>query len=241
MNGEYLYTFKNLLSALPQQREFTPGHQEMKMEITTEALLEEYELSNLAFVIVKALSYPEDKYTKPRIVGQNQYCRILRIARSKKYSVGILSDEFLRLLKEKKLDNIPFLSFTSAKLIKLPDELWRLTNLTSLLLSNNELTSLPTKIGQMTKLTSLQLSGNKLGNLPAEIGELTNLVSLNLHSNQLGSLPAEIGKLVKLTSLDLSENQLTSLPVEIENLKFLETLDLNGNPLDFPPEISKNK
>lgn len=57
------------------------------------------------------------------------------------------------------------------------------------LVSNNRLVSLPEELGRMTELTELDAACNQITHLPARLSELTSLRSLCLRQNQLVYLP----------------------------------------------------
>jgi Leucine-rich repeat (LRR) protein len=80
-------------------------------------------------------------------------------------------------------------------LTKLPDSLFRRTQLRELYLDGNQLITLPEAIGQLTGLEVLSLDGNQLVILPEAIGQCTKLRRLSLNNNQLTTLPEAIGKL----------------------------------------------
>ncbi len=97
-------------------------------------------------------------------------------------------------------------------------------------LSNQNLTKIPDSVFKQTNLQELDVSGNKLtGAIQAEIRHLQALRVLNASNNQMTGVPAEVGQLKNLEVLDLSNNQLTGLPYELGNLKNLKTLNLSGN------------
>ncbi|MFH1822100.1 MAG: leucine-rich repeat domain-containing protein [Patescibacteria group bacterium] len=96
--------------------------------------------------------------------------------------------------------------------------------------SNQNLEKIPENVFKQTNLEELNVSNNKLtGAIQAEIRHLQNLKVLNLSNNLMTGVPAEIGQLQKLEILDLSNNQLTGLPYELGNLKNLKTLYIFGN------------
>ncbi len=84
-------------------------------------------------------------------------------------------------------------------------------------LSHQKLIELPAEIGKLSNLEYLYLNNNQLTSLPSDIGSLSNLKELNLDDNKLTSLPAEIGNLNKLKYLTLDKNQIKNLPVETIN------------------------
>ncbi|MCX6739794.1 MAG: leucine-rich repeat domain-containing protein [Candidatus Parcubacteria bacterium] len=103
-------------------------------------------------------------------------------------------------------------------------------NANKLDLSNQNLTKVPDYVFKMTNLEELNISNNLLtGAIQSQIGQLKKLKILNASNNQMTGVPAEIGQLSNLQVLDLSNNQLTGLPNELGNLKNLQTLNISGN------------
>ncbi|RJR14294.1 hypothetical protein C4585_00515 [Candidatus Parcubacteria bacterium] len=97
-------------------------------------------------------------------------------------------------------------------------------------LSGQGLTKVPESVFKETNLEELNLSNNTLeGALQAEIRHLQRLKVLDISNNKFTGVPAEIGQLKDLEILDLSNNQLTGLPYELGNLSKLKVLDLSGN------------
>lgn len=97
-------------------------------------------------------------------------------------------------------------------------------------LSGQQLTKVPEDVFRQTNLEELDLSNNQLtGALPGEIRFLQNLKILKASDNLMTGVPAEIGQLKNLKILNLANNQLTGLPYELGNLKNLVTFDLSGN------------
>ncbi|KAI3758429.1 hypothetical protein L6452_05990 [Arctium lappa] len=130
---------------------------------------------------------------------------------------------------------------------RLPDDIFRLTELRSMILSTCMVSgSIPKSIGNMTSLVDLELSGNFLvGPVPREIGLLRNLQQLELYYNQLdGEIPEEIGNMTELTDIDMSVNKLTgSLPESVCRLPKLRVLQFYNNSLtgEIPRVLEDSK
>lgn len=122
------------------------------------------------------------------------------------------------------------LDLSGQQLKKVPDYVFKLTNLEELDISNNQITgNLPAEIGNLKSLKALNANNNLMTGIPAEIGQLPNLQIFNIDHNLLAGVPKEIGRAQSLQTLDLSNNQLTDLPSEIGSLKNLQTLNISGN------------
>lgn len=140
------------------------------------------------------------------------------------------------------LATIRTLTYSKQRLMKLPESIDKLYQLTDLDISNNHLTKLPESIGNLTQLTDLGISGNRLADLPESIGNLSKLTELNISSNNLKTLPESIGNLSELTVLKMSSNgnALTYLPESIGNLSKLTVLDISDNSLKTLPDSIGN-
>ena len=128
-------------------------------------------------------------------------------------------------------NQVQFLDLSDQNLIKIPDDIFQLTNLTQLGLGNNQISEIPPKLCQLNNLTQLDLWGNQISVIPPEIGQMTNLTTLGLASNQISVIPPEIGQMTNLTTLGLGNNQLSEIPPEIGNLINLTNLNLSQNKL----------
>jgi len=97
-------------------------------------------------------------------------------------------------------------------------------------LSGDRLTKVPDIIFKRTNIEILDISNNNLkGALQAEVRHMSSLRVLDMSENMFTGVPAEVGQLENLEVLDLSNNRITGLPYEIGNLKNLKTLDIRGN------------
>ncbi|KAG7700311.1 hypothetical protein KL930_000999 [Ogataea haglerorum] len=74
-------------------------------------------------------------------------------------------------------------------LVSLPDDIYKMKNLTHLSVFRNNLTSLPTAIGSLTKLRYLDLHLNNISLLTPEIWNLSSLEYFNISSNLLEFFP----------------------------------------------------
>lgn len=92
--------------------------------------------------------------------------------------------------------------------LKLPDELFDLTNLESLLLSSNGFEgTLSSKIGALTNLKVINVHQNNFsGEIPSEIGALANLEELALGENNFfGTLPKSLNDMPSMASISLDK------------------------------------
>src|SRR3989339_277756 len=97
-------------------------------------------------------------------------------------------------------------------------------------LSNQQLKKIPEYVFKQTNLEELDVANNQLtGAIQAEIRHLQNLKVLKANNNNMTGVPAEIGQLQNLEILDLSNNELTGLPYELGNLKKIKILNISGN------------
>eukprot|EP00536_Pseudo-nitzschia_multiseries_P012206 jgi/Psemu1/290143/fgenesh1_pg.452_\ len=120
---------------------------------------------------------------------------------------------------------------STTELLRLPDEIGNLVELTQLNLNSSAIESLPRSIGNLRNLECLDLSSTaRLHALPEEIGNLRSLVRWYLVCTAIRSLPRSVGNLQNLELLDLYfADELSELPDAVGNLKRLVSLDLGNN------------
>ena len=107
-------------------------------------------------------------------------------------------------------------------------------NLEYLNLSHNHLKELPDTDNWSPQLLSLDLTKNSLQSLPSGI-QHSSIEILNLRENQFTTIPRCLCRIKTLTSLDLSHMSISSLPKEMENLEKLVNLNVsNANIKDIP-------
>ena len=145
-----------------------------------------------------------------------------------------------------KLEQLRSLQMINNKLKDLPDELFKLTNLTKLSLgtiqevyientvglhNSNSISSLSPFIGQLVNLKVLDLSFNHLKKLPSEMRNLIKLTHLNLSCNKLKEFPYWFQFFSDLRDLDISSNQIETIPSIICRMRNLRKIDLRLNKL----------
>lgn len=130
---------------------------------------------------------------------------------------------------------------------RIPDNIWKLTNLKELYLHFNQLDGkISPKIGNLTKLRRMQLDHNHLtGAIPETIGNLKDLEWLCLHVNNLDSdWKREIHRLIELKKpiSKLPARYQTPLPVSLGSLNKLEKFMIYNNQLfgKIPTSVRNN-
>ncbi len=75
--------------------------------------------------------------------------------------------------------------------------------------NGNRLVELPNQIARLTQLRELDLEGNRLRNVPAALANLLKLEELKLANNELSDLPAAIIERIRsLKEITLQDNHL---------------------------------
>lgn len=128
-------------------------------------------------------------------------------------------------------DNVIGLNLHHCGLKILPKSIGNLKSLQILYLQGNDLVKIPESIGNLTQLSELNLSYNEIKTLPKSIGNLISIQTFKLKGNQLEFLPDSVGNLKSLKILDVSRNQLITLPLSFKRLISIEDIDLRSNPL----------
>lgn len=141
-------------------------------------------------------------------------------------------------------DSLKFLDLKKTQLDgkTIPDELYKLSNLTVLELSECGLTStISSEIGKLKNLVTLLLDRNDLtGQMPSTIGKLTALEDFFLTDNRFfGTLPPEMENLTSLKSLFLDSYNENGVGISGPLLSFstmpkLRDLHLGSNSLTGP-------
>lgn len=95
---------------------------------------------------------------------------------------------------------------------------------------NTTIMKIPDELKYLTNLTNFTIKGRiPLLNISKELFNHVNLKTIIINDSLITELPNEIGNLENLEYLSLLNNNLTELPKEIGNLKKLETLILSSN------------
>jgi Leucine-rich repeat (LRR) protein len=171
----------------------------------------------------------------PQIVqkGGAAVCQYLSQPLSQKALSAIFTEAGSRSLKT--------LDLSDRKIVKIPAEIGRATDLEVLKLNNNQLCSLPPEIEDLHRLRRIELLGNHISEFPKVLLSLNRLRSLGLQSNRLTRIP-DLTALSELQHLDLCANELEVLPETIGELSELESLDAMFNGLaDLPDSIGRLK
>ncbi|XP_059764534.1 protein flightless-1 homolog isoform X1 [Balaenoptera ricei] len=132
------------------------------------------------------------------------------------------------------LQKLEHLSVSHNNLTTLHGELSSLPSLRAIVARANSLknSGVPDDIFKLDDLSVLDLSCNQLTECPRELENAKNMLVLNLSHNSIDTIPNQLFiNLTDLLYLDLSENRLESLPPQMRRLVHLQTLVLNGNPL----------
>jgi len=124
------------------------------------------------------------------------------------------------------------LNLSGLSLIKLPNEVGMLCNLTSLRADDNRLNSLPLYISELKRLQYLHLTNNCFFEFPSEVLKLNNLRELWIEDNKINSIPSDIAGMQSISSLYISRNEMVTLPSELGNLPHLDWVQARGNNFD---------
>ncbi|CAF3320775.1 unnamed protein product [Rotaria socialis] len=115
----------------------------------------------------------------------------------------------------------------------IPEDIFHMTNLQTIDISNNQLMKFPDPLVYLEQLTSLaysQQNGKHIGRLPADFINLCNLKKLDLSHNIFKDVPNVVYNLTKLEYLNMSYNLLSSVDNNrLKRLNNFKTLKLNGN------------
>uniref|UniRef100_A0A2K6CMS9 Protein flightless-1 homolog n=1 Tax=Macaca nemestrina TaxID=9545 RepID=A0A2K6CMS9_MACNE len=140
-----------------------------------------------------------------------------------------------------------------------PDDIFKLDDLSVLDLSHNQLTECPRELENAKNMLVLNLSHNRQlpamtalqtlhlrstqrtqSNLPTSLEGLSNLADVDLSCNDLTRVPECLYTLPSLRRLNLSSNQITELSLCIDQWVHVETLNLSRNQLtSLPSAICK--
>ena len=131
------------------------------------------------------------------------------------------------------------LKLVNNHLRKLPEELFKATQLRQLDLSHNLLETVQPSLLGMPHLEYLNLSHNRLKELPETEHWSSQLLSLDLTKNCLQTLPSSIQHSC-IEILNLKENQFTTIPRCLCRIKTLTSLDLSHMSISSLPKEMEN-
>jgi len=110
---------------------------------------------------------------------------------------------------------------------KIPDQIFKFSNLEILDLSLNKIDSIPNAIKELENLKFLLLAYSEVKFITPKINQLKNLENINLLDNQISKIPDEVCSLEKLRKINLAGNKLEGLPDCLCNLKTLKVLGIS--------------
>lgn len=108
------------------------------------------------------------------------------------------------------LESLVELNAAHNKLIYIPSELGRLSNIQEIDLNSNLILGLPTALFEdraVFSLKKLDLSHNQLGELPFSLGNVSGLLSLKVTGNMLKYIPSTCKKLNVLETFHYGDNE----------------------------------
>lgn len=140
-------------------------------------------------------------------------------------AIGNLTELRVLILKDNKIDSLPY-------------EIFKLKKLQKLDLASNNVEVIPAAISELENLDSLDLRYNGISVLPPEIAKLNKLKYLQLWGNKLVEVEKSIVLLPELTEIYLKDNRLTQIPDGLAKMKSLMYIDLQNNFLcNVSPKI----
>lgn len=142
------------------------------------------------------------------------------------------------LLNLDKLIKLSDLDLSYNTLSRIPNELFKLTQLRRINLGHCGLREISSSIENWQYLSTLDLSSNNLSYLPHTICNLSHLKRLFVSDNklQMEGIPKNIGDLTFLESFIAARNQLVSVPASLFLCQKLKNLILTSNRLLTLPE-----
>jgi Leucine-rich repeat (LRR) protein len=108
-------------------------------------------------------------------------------------------------------NTIEHLDFSGNIIERIPEELYKFTNLQTLNLYGNQITEIPEGIFALCKLENLLLTNNRIREIPRFIGNFTSIVNLYLDGNEIAEVPVEIGALKNLKFLCIMNNPFSNI------------------------------
>ncbi len=233
----------------------------------------------------KPLNYSYDSLSQEQLINVDRILKRLaadykpRTVYGKPYFMGTLLMPGLNAVRKESRDRISSIlaaeqttrpdtvtkiNFSSLKLEKFPEVLYRFRNLKEIDLSRNYFEIFSADLRRFRKLVVLDLSYNDLDEKTLKIPRNKNIRVLNLVQNRFPTIPVAARKSRKLEDLLLANNRLDALsgrsfkrlgrlkilniygcqlhvlPPDVRRLKRLEVLDLYHNELRFlPAEIGQ--
>lgn len=149
-----------------------------------------------------------------------------------------LKENLLEELPNQLHKSLPLLSnmyLHKNNMVRLPEDLGYMQNLTVLDLSKNHLKGVPKSIKDLQALKTLDLSHNQLTELDENIFKISSIEYLVAVGNQIHFLPNSVANLTNLFGLYLSRNQIVTIPESLHNCRNIHELYLDHNLLNHIP------
>lgn len=182
-------------------------------------------LENAVQVKELTLYYNDDSY--PGTIQFPDH-RIKKLENLEKLTIWGFFDAEIALPREVlELQKLTEFTIYGENLLKLPDLVWELENLTSLTLRLASTDSNNIKFDRLKKLKRIWYENQEIKELSEAFFGARNLTSLHIQSESLVYISDEIGSLSFLENLTL-HCKILELPVSIENLKKLKQIDFSN-------------
>lgn len=142
-------------------------------------------------------------------------------------------------ISEGRISHLKLTNLTSI-IGSIPLELFKLKELKFLSLSSNKIRKIPDEINQLAKLEEFYLTSNNIVDIPPNLFKLEHLKIISLSSNRISSLNGKIFDMTSLEELLINDNPIkaiNNLPEIIQLKKF----DISNNLLDSETKLLVSK
>ena len=145
-------------------------------------------------------------------------------------------------LTEEEVKNIEEICLEEAyEVTRLPEDIFKLTNITTMSLDNCQLSCIPDSISKLVDLKRLYCCSNALVDLPLGLKSCIRLKELCIDENSIVELPDIFGQMRNLCLVEAQGNKLVSIPDSLLSRQKLRVLDLTGNNLTALGELKSTQ